>query len=180
MVCSWNWSLRALSVAVLCVGCSKTGKTAAVESTCPWIPFSSTVHQQAVCMCPQVQCVSVGHHYTPVRQHSFTIYQQAVFVCWTYMFPSAASFGNYGRDSVLFFTGWNVSNIWETCYSRLSTCSVSVFQVKASDNGVWVPPCAPRLSTPQTLTLFQWCRVSRKGSDPHVKKERGSSFTDLT
>lgn len=31
-----------------------------------------------------------------------------------------------------------------------------------------------------TLTLFQCCRISRKGSDPHVKKERGSRFTDLT
>jgi len=26
-------------------------------------------------------------------------------VCCTHMFPSPASFGNYGRDSVLFFTG---------------------------------------------------------------------------
>jgi len=96
-----------------CIMCwLREDQTAAVESTCPCIQFSSTVHQQAVCMCPQELCVSVGHHYTLFRQHSFTMYQQVVFVCYTYMFPSAASFGNYGRDSVLFFTFSNVSRIF--------------------------------------------------------------------
>jgi hypothetical protein len=48
IVYAWNARLRALSIAVLCAGCGKTERTAAVESTCPWISFSSTVYQQAV------------------------------------------------------------------------------------------------------------------------------------
>lgn len=32
-----------------------------------------------------------------------------MFVCYAHMFPSRASFENYGHDSVLFFTGWNFS-----------------------------------------------------------------------
>jgi hypothetical protein len=39
-----------------------------------------------------------------LRQHSFVVYQQVVVVCYTYMFPSTASFGNYSRDTVPFYT----------------------------------------------------------------------------